>query len=191
VSGPTTTDWIGLFHQGDPNTSYIDREYDDSCTNVAGAGTLAAGSCSFPMPAVAGTYELRLLANDGFATVYATSGPIMVTAGGSASVTASPTPVAPGGSETVSFSGVSNPTTKDWIGLYPTGAPSTTRGLAWLYDGPCSQTIGRRTAAISSGTCTFAMPQTTGTYEFRLFANDGFTLLGTSNTVTVQSTRRH
>ena len=38
---------------------------------------------------------------------------------------------------------------------------------------------------MSSGSCSFTMPNTPGTYEFRLFANDGYTLLAKSGTVTV------
>ena len=42
-------------------------------------------------------------------------------------------------------------------------------------------------AAAATGTCAFTIPSTSppGTYEFRLFANDSFTRLVTSNTLTV------
>jgi hypothetical protein len=77
VVGPTTTDWIALYHPGDANTAYIDWIYDDSCTRVAGSNSLSSGSCSFQMPSKAGTYEFRLLPNDTF-SVLATSGQVTV-----------------------------------------------------------------------------------------------------------------
>src|SRR5207302_2687318 len=77
VTGATTNDWIGVFHPGDADTAYLDFEYDSSCTKTPGSVS-AAGSCGFPMPATAGTYELRLFSNGGF-TRLAVSGPITVT----------------------------------------------------------------------------------------------------------------
>jgi agmatine deiminase len=41
-------------------------------------------------------------------------------------------------------------------------------------------------AGLTSATLTFAIPQTMGDYEFRFFANNGYTLLATSAIVTVQ-----
>ncbi len=80
VSNPTSTDWIGLYHPGDANESYIDWMYDNSCSTTAGSGALASGSCSFTMPSAAGTYELRLFSNNG-STLLATSNQVTVTGG--------------------------------------------------------------------------------------------------------------
>jgi hypothetical protein len=90
--------------------------------------------------------------------------------------------VSTGGKVTVSWSGVSGPKTKDWIGLYKTGAANTAY-TSWIYDSSCTQTAG--STAKASGSCQFTMPNTTGTYEFRLFANDGYTLIAKSGTVSV------
>jgi hypothetical protein len=77
VSGPIPKDWIGLYTPGAANTAYLSWKYDSSCTQTAGSTAKASGSCSFTMPTTAGTFEFRLLANDGF-TVIAKSGTISV-----------------------------------------------------------------------------------------------------------------
>ena len=78
VAAPTGTDWVGLYTPGAANTAYLDWVYDDSCTKTSNGTTLASGSCTFTMPSVPGTYQLRLLAKDGY-TVLATSSTITVT----------------------------------------------------------------------------------------------------------------
>jgi len=97
------------------------------------------------------------------------------------SLTASPSSVVPGGTVTASWSGISNPTAKDWIGLYTPGAGDGSY-QSWLYVS-CSQTPGIGSV---SGACVYGLPDTHGTYELRFFANDGFARLATSNPVTVQ-----
>jgi hypothetical protein len=66
IPAPSPRDWIGLFTLNAPATDYIDWVYV-SCTKTPGAAQ-ATGLCSFTLPAglAAGTYELRLLGNDGF-----------------------------------------------------------------------------------------------------------------------------
>lgn len=80
IPSPTSTDWIGLYEPGTPNTSYIDWIYV-SCSKSPGDAS-ASGSCPFPVPPslAPGTYELRLLANDGF-TGLATSNTFTVELG--------------------------------------------------------------------------------------------------------------
>jgi len=94
-------------------------------------------------------------------------------------VSASPSSVAGGGNETVSWTGSTQ--AKDWVGGYAVGAANSSP-FQWMYLN-CSQ--GAPASAIASGSCGFTMPATAGSYEFRLFANDGYTLLATSNPVTV------
>jgi hypothetical protein len=78
IATPTTTDWIGLYTPGAANTAYIHWIYV-SCSQTPGAAR-ASGSCAFVVPATVapGTYQLRLLANDGFTTVLATSSSLTV-----------------------------------------------------------------------------------------------------------------
>ncbi len=126
----------------------------------------------------------------------ASTGPISVTTGGGtgtsaanftvtaagATLTASPPSVAAGATVTVSWSGVTSPTTTDWIGLYHPGDANTAY-IDWIYDSSCTTTAGA--TAKTSGSCSFTMQLPSGTYEFRLLSNDGYTLLATSGTVTV------
>src|SRR5712691_10194544 len=180
IASPSATDWIGLYAPGTADTAYLGWIYV-SCSKTAGSAT-AAGSCAFPIlgTVAGGTYELRLLANNGF-TRLATSNALTVTAGGP-SLSVSPTTVAAGGSVTAMWSGIASPSATDWIGLYAPGAADTAY-LGWIYVS-CSKTAGSATAA---GSCAFPIPGTVagGTYELRLLANNGFTRLATSNALTV------
>ncbi len=74
---------------------------------------------------------------------------------------------------TVYFSGTPG-NKKDWIGLYPESAPPTKKWLSWKY-----------TDGALSGQLTFPAPSTPGFYNFRLFSNDGYTLLYTGPTFEV------
>ena len=62
----------------------------------------------------------------------------------------------------------------DWLALAPTSAPNTSY-VGYIYVG----------AGVTTRTWTVAMPLTAGTYEFRLFPNNGYTRAATSPTVTV------
>jgi len=180
IPTPTSTDWIGLYTPGAPDTAFLAWTYV-SCTQTPGAAR-AAGACPFLIPAglAPGTYELRLLANNVF-TRLATSAPFTVTATGPL-LSVSPGAVNAGGSVTATWSGITAPTSTDWIGLYTPGAADTAF-LAWTYVS-CTQTPGSATAA---GACTFVIPSglVPGVYELRLLANNVFTRLATSGVLTV------
>jgi Ca2+-binding RTX toxin-like protein len=94
----------------------------------------------------------------------------------------SATSVATGSTVTVTWSNISSPTTTDWIGLFQPGAADTADN-GWKYDNSCTQAAGAN--SLTSGSCSFTMPATAGTYEFRLFANDGYSLVATTAKVTV------
>ncbi len=142
----------------------------------AGDGT-GGGACPFVIPAglSPGTYELRLLANNVF-TRLATSGTFTVTAS-CPLLSISPGAVAPGGTVTVSWSGIAAPTPTDWIGLYGPGTADNAF-LAWSYVS-CTQIPG---AAQAAGACLFAFQAglPPGLDEFRLLANNLFIRLATS-----------
>jgi hypothetical protein len=95
ITSPSATDWLGLFQPGAPNTAYIDWIYVSCSKTPNGSG--AAGSCSFVVPATVapGTYQLRLLANDGY-TLLATSNNVAVTSSGP-TVSANPASILPRG----------------------------------------------------------------------------------------------
>ena len=83
--------------------------------------------------------------------------------------------VAPGGQVTVTLTnGVGG--ASDWLALAQSGAAATGY-LQWTYVG----------AGVTSRTWTVAMPSTAGTYEFRLFLNNGYALAATSPLVTVDA----
>src|SRR5262245_53147670 len=106
-----------------------------------------------------------------------------VTTGTGVSLSASPTTIARGGTVTATWNGIANATATDWIGLYAPGAANTSF-VDWIYVS-CSKSAG---SARPSGSCGFTVPTTVtpGTYQLRLLANNGFGLLATSNSFTVQ-----
>jgi serine protease len=89
------------------------------------------------------------------------------------SLAASPNTVAPGDAITVNWTAPSGHSATDWVGLYTPGAS----GLSYL----SFQYI----TSGSSGAATFTAPAAGGQYEFRLFLNDGFNQVATSNVVSV------
>ena len=167
IATPTTKDWLGVYVPGTPDTHNLAWRY------TTGA---ASGNAPFTIPTslAPGTYELRLFANNGF-TRLATSPPFTVTASTTTTFSVSPSSVARGGSVTASWANIATPTATDWIGVYVPGT-SNTWSLAWRYT----------TGAVSSNV-SFTIPASLapGTYELRLFANNGFTRLATSSAFTV------
>src|SRR5439155_9444314 len=133
--------------------------------------------CAIPRGLAPGGYEQRLYANDTY-TRLATSGTFTVTGSGAATLSVSPTSVAAGGTVTAAWSGIPAPTPGDWIALYVPGSGNSAY-LAWIYLS-CSQSHG---AAPAAGSCPFTISRALapGSYELRLFANDTYTRLATSN----------
>ena len=70
------------------------------------------------------------------------------------------------------------------MGRYVQGAPD---GAYDDYVFTSTGTHDRGITPLSSGSCTFAMPTTPGTYEFRLYATNGSTLLARSGPVQVST----
>jgi hypothetical protein len=183
ISSPSSTDWIGLYQPGAANSAYIDWIYV-SCSKTPG-GPQASGSCPFNLPSnlTPGTYQLRLLGNDRLNDL-ATSNNFTVTGGGGGpALTASPTSIAIGGTLLAAWSGISSPSSTDWIGLYQPSAANTAF-IDWIYVS-CSKTANSPRA---SGSCPLVLPSNLlpGTYELRLLANNSASALATSNTFTVQ-----
>jgi hypothetical protein len=181
ITTPSNTDWIGLYQPGAANTNFIKWIYV-SCSTTPGAAR-SSGSCSFVTPSglSTGSYELRLLANDGFIQLAATNS-FTVTTGTPPTLTINPTTVKAGATVTATWSGITPATPKDWIGLYAPGAADS-KFISWSYVS-CSTKAG---TARASGSCSYLIPATlsAGNYELRLFANDGFMRLATSSNFTV------
>jgi hypothetical protein len=118
-----------------------------------------------------GTYEFRLFT--GGYNRLATSAPITATAGTPPVLTVSATTAARGTPVTVTLTngyGGAN----DWLALAVSGSP-TTSYIQYTYVG----------GNVTTRTWTVTMPNTPGTYEFRLFPNNGYTLAATSPPITV------
>ena len=175
----SVTDWVGLHSAGSGDSSGVDWKYTSSCTFAAGGSVVASGSCIFTMPSTPGPYEFRLFANNTL-TRLAVSNTVTVSGGGAPTISASPASANPGQPVTVSWSGVSSVT--DWVGLYSAGSDDSS-GVDWKYTSSCGSAAGG--SVLASGSCIFTMPDTPGSYEFRLFANNSLTRLAVSNTVTV------
>ena len=92
------------------------------------------------------------------------------------SMSVSPTIVSSVGHLEANWDGISAPTTTDWLGLYEPGAADT-EYLTWCYTG-----------GEASGRMSFELPAwlRPGIYELRLFANNGFNHLATSNAFSVR-----
>jgi subtilisin len=101
------------------------------------------------------------------------SGALPFTSGATPTLSVSATTAAPGASVTVTltngFGG-----SADWLAFASASAPDTSY-LQFLYIG----------AGVTTRTWTVTMPSTPGTYQFRLFPNNGYTRAATSPTVTV------
>lgn len=185
IVNPLPKDWIGLYPIGSGNSSYKTWVYVN-CSTSAGTTGKPTGSCPLSLPLYLdnGTYELRLLANDGF-TVLAKSSPITIgnpVASSMASLSAASN-VRQGEFITVAWSGVAHASAKDWIALYPAGAPSSSY-ITWLYVS-CGTTAG---TARTAGSCNLLVPGIVppGTYQVRLLGNDGYGVIATSDNLTVE-----
>ena len=162
-----STDWLALAATTAPNTSYAQYTY-------VGA-SVTTRTWTVTMPTTAGTYEFRLFLNNGY-TRAATSPTVTVQSGATTSptLTVNTTTAAPGAAVTVTLTGSSGGST-DWLALAATTAPNTSY-VQFTYVG----------AGVTTRSWTVTMPATAGTYEFRLFLNNGYTRAATSPTVTVQ-----
>ncbi len=199
VSSPSTTDWIGVFSVGASDSSYLSYVYTSSGTQTPGSTALSAGTVSVTFPTTPGLYELRLNRNNGFTRI-ATSAQITVTTSttatptptpvatptpttGTATVSASSSTVTAGGTLNVTWSGVTSPTTTDWIGVFPIGAADYGY-LSYIYTSSGTPSPG--STALSAGTAAMSFPTTPGVYELRVNRNNGGVRVATSAQITVR-----
>ncbi len=200
-TGSSALDWIGVFRVGTSNSEYLAYIATNGATSGNFTGTLVDP----------GQFEFRYLLNNGYTSV-ATSNTVTVQAAATPTPTpvatptptpvttptpvATPTPVtttaavtpssstvAPGGTISVSFSGVSSPTTTDWIGVFRVGAGEYDY-LSYAYTSSGTQYAG--STALSLGSIPITFPTTPGTYELRLNRANGFTRVATSTAVIVR-----
>src|SRR6185503_5201799 len=157
ANGPAVrTDWVGIYPTG--GSTYVDWKYLNG-TQAAPATGLAGATFNVSMPSTTGTYVLRFMTGN---TVLATSQTITVSAS-LVSLTASPNPVAPGGTVTATVAnGPANKT--DWLAIYPEGDAAY---LTWKY------LNGSQTApatGMAAASVPFTMPTTPGNYVVKFWA---------------------
>ena len=159
-------DWLALATTTAPNTSYIQWIYLQQ-----GATTQ---TWTVAMPTTGGPFEFRLFLNNGY-TRAATSPTITIDPSLSPpppTLAVSASNIKAGNTVTVTLTnGLGN--AYDWIALATTGAANGSY-LQWTYVG----------AGVATKTWTVTIPSP-GTYEFRLFLNNGYTRAATSPPVTV------
>jgi hypothetical protein len=163
IVSPTAKDWVVLVPLGQQDANWVTWQY---------TGGAASGSMSLPIPSTisSGSYEVHLLAND---TWHRLAESNIVKVG--PTLAASPSSVAPGGTMTVSWTGIQAPTTGDWLALVPLNAADSS-WVTWVY------TSGR-----SEDSVTFKLPSnlSAGNYDLRLFSNNSTTRLAMSNVIAV------
>jgi hypothetical protein len=191
ANGPgTLRDWVGVAPAAAPDRSFVQWKYLSNTQSAPSTG-LAAATLTFTMPSSPGVYQLRFFANDGFTrlatsanvSVGGTSGtPVPPTSSKEPAIRVNTTTTTPGAPVSVTVTnGPGNP--KDWVGLAAASAPNGSF-LQWKY---LTNTHAPAPPGVSAATLTFTMPPTAGVYQFRVFANDGFTRLATSADVTVSA----
>jgi hypothetical protein len=177
-TSPTGTITFRVYGPSDPGCTAA--PVATSTASVHGNG--GYGSASFT-PAQAGTYRWTASYggdgnNNAAAGACGDAGESTVATAPTLTVSTSSQPR--GSAVTVSWSNVGAPVNTDWIGLFASGTSNSSR-LSWLYDATCTQRA--RGGGKASGSCSFTMPGTTGTYEFRLFSGSSGALLATSGQV--------
>ncbi len=156
---------------GFTSTSVVRWNSTDRPTTFVSATRLTAAIAATDL-ATSGTAQVTVFTP---APGGGTSNSLTFTIGSPPALTVSATTVGPGASVTATLSNGSGGS-GDWLALAATGAPNTSY-LQWTYVG----------AGVTTRTWTVTMPTTPGTYEFRLFLNNGFTRAATSPTVTIDS----
>ena len=175
VNGPgNAKDWVALYAVG--GTIEIDWKFLNGSRTAPPTGATGA-TVFFTMPTTPGTYVIRFYANNTY-TVLAQSAAITVTAPAVPTFTASPATAAPGGTVTGAIlNGPGN--LMDWVALYTADGSAL---LDWKFlNGSQTTPIGLTAAAVP-----FTVPSAPGTYVLRFYLNNTFTLLATSNAITVQ-----
>lgn len=168
IASPSSTDSIGLYPSpSSPDSARVAWVY-------TGGGASGTRTLSVPASTTPGTtYELRLFSNDSYSRL-TQSGPFTVSA---PAVSSSQSSIIAGGSLPVSWSGIPNPSTSDWVGLFSSPSSLDTARLAWIYTGG---------ASTGSWTLTVPADATPGTtYELRLFTNGGTSRAATWGPLTV------
>jgi|GEM_PF-2192578 len=155
--------WVGMFKEGAADSAYLAYQYINTSKN---------GTLDFATPTEPGTYEFRIFKDSGFVRLATSSKFTVSETNYSPYMTISSTNVTPGSNISVSYYGGSG-LSGSWVGLFKAGAADSAY-LAYQYINTSK-----------SGTLNFTAPIESGTYEFRIFKDNGFVRLATSSQFTV------
>jgi len=158
--------WIGLYKVGADDRQYISYKYLRGNTS---------GNYSVAAPSEAGQYEFRIFLDSGY-TFVGRSQPITVgelqVGDLQPSISLSSYQARPGQKVTATYHNAST-LSGAWIGFYQKDSADRSY-ISYVY------TRGKTT-----GSYEITAPNTPGQYNFRLFKDGGYTLIGTSGTLTV------
>ena len=173
-------DWIALYDTRGGPAEYLQWQYLNG-SHARPANGFVESSVTFTVPSTAGTYNVRLFRNDSYALM-TTSPTITVSA-----PPPLPTPSVTFGPSTVGIGAtvratIANGTAKagDWIGLYETNGAQTSY-LQWQYLNGSHQ---KPAAGLAGASVLFTLPLATGSFHVRLFTNDSYALMATSEAIT-------
>lgn len=191
TSGANSGVWIALFRQGDAptqenlKTTQWTWVYMNSCSTTRGSSSAWGDGCTPTIPATlpAGTYYFELFGDSTYNQPIAKSAPFQVTApvvqSSSPTISVNPNTMNPGGSVTISWSNISNPSIGNWIALMKQGATYNDSGLStggytWFWTDSCSKT--QNAGAPASGQCQMTIPSTLadGTYMLQFFGDSTY-----------------
>jgi Cysteine-rich secretory protein family len=176
IARPTSTDWFGIYRVGDPDAAYQDWAYV-SCTKAPDQAR-ASGSCSLPMPAGTGAYDIRLFTSNGY-TRLARSEQVAnnIAAGAQVGLHVSADVADRASVVNVQWQAIHGAASTDWIGLYRSGAADTAP-ITWLYVGCAQLPLDARPL----GSCNMLLPATleAGSYELRLFSANSYQRLASA-----------
>jgi glucose/arabinose dehydrogenase len=168
-------DWVGLYQSSASDTAHITWQYLNGSMTAPASGVTGA-TLQFTAPLTGGTYNVRLFSNNEYIRL-ATSTNVTVPA---PTVTLGAATVSPGGTINVTVAG--GPGHRlDWVGLYQPSASDTTF-TTWQY---LNGTKSAPASGVTGATLQLTAPLTGGTFNVRLFSNNGYLLLATSTIVTV------
>jgi hypothetical protein len=173
-ASPSAGDWLGLYAAGTDDSQYLLWFYT-SCS-MQPVSAAVSGSCTFGAPEALpdGWYEVRLFANDDWVRL-ASSASFVLSRRGQPVLTTTPLALESGGQITARWTGVTAPSPTDWLSISVPSAPDG-HYIEWVYTS-CTTAPA---AALASGSCNVTLPSLpSGTYEFRLYADDGFVRLAT------------
>ena len=184
------SDWVMMVPAGSPPQTWGAYQYLSGSKTRPSTGVSNA-TLAFTAPASGSAVEFRFYQNDSFALL-ATSGVVTIS-GSSSTPPGSPITIngsgaaisVAGGSQVVV--GINNGpgNISDWVMMVPAGSPPQTWGQ-YMY---LSGTKTRPATGMTSALLNVVAPAAGGSYEFRFYQNDTFTLIATSGVMTVTASQ--